>query len=42
MIDQLTGGAIDLDWFVYNLLEDSLTDHAVGETETDTAGFPAP
>jgi len=41
-VDTLTGGAIDLDWFIYNLLEDALGDHAGGETETDTFGFPIP
>ncbi|MBX3413494.1 MAG: S8 family serine peptidase [Pirellulales bacterium] len=41
-IDQLTGGAGDLDWYIYNLLEDVLTDHAAGETETDTSGFLLP
>jgi Ca2+-binding RTX toxin-like protein len=42
VVDNLTGGATDLDWFVYNLLEDVLTDHAGGETQTDTDGFPLP
>jgi Ca2+-binding RTX toxin-like protein len=41
-VDDLTGGPIDLDWYVYNLLEDVLNDHAAGETETDTSGFPLP
>lgn len=41
-IDQLTGGSVDLDWFIYDLLQDVLTDHAAGETETDTAGFLPP
>ncbi|MBX3413482.1 MAG: NF038122 family metalloprotease [Pirellulales bacterium] len=41
-IDQLTGGSVDLDWFFYNLLQDVLNDHAVGETETDTFGFLPP
>jgi hypothetical protein len=40
--DTLTGGATDLDWFIYNLLEDALSDHAGGEAETDTFGFPIP
>ncbi|MBX3415824.1 MAG: hypothetical protein KF708_24285, partial [Pirellulales bacterium] len=39
VIDQLTGGATDLDWFLYNLLQDILGDHEPGEEETDTAGF---
>ncbi|MBX3411469.1 MAG: hypothetical protein KF708_02035 [Pirellulales bacterium] len=41
-VDHLTGGATDLDWFIYNLLQDVLNDHAAGETETDTSGFPLP
>ncbi|MBX3411751.1 MAG: PKD domain-containing protein [Pirellulales bacterium] len=41
-IDHLTGGATDLDWFLYNLLEDILADHEPGETETDTSLFPLP
>lgn len=42
-IDNLTGG-LDLDWFIYALLEleDVLDDHEPGETETDTAGFVMP
>jgi hypothetical protein len=36
-VDNLTGGA-DMDWFLYNLMEDILNDHAAGETETDTFG----
>ncbi|MBX3413996.1 MAG: choice-of-anchor D domain-containing protein [Pirellulales bacterium] len=39
--DLLTGGA-EIDWFLYNLMQDVLTDHAEGETETDTFGFPLP
>lgn len=41
-IDNLTGGASDLDWFIYNQLDDTLTDHAVGESVTNTSGFPFP
>lgn len=41
-VDNLTGGATELDWFVYNLLEDVLNDHAAAETETDTDGFMLP
>jgi len=41
-VDSLTGGAADLDWFIYNLLEDALADEEDGETETDTFGFPLP
>jgi hypothetical protein len=41
-IDNLTGGATDLDWYIYNLLEDVLGDYEAGETETDTAGFLPP
>lgn len=37
-IDNLTGG-LDADWYLYNLLEDALSDHQAGETETDTDGF---
>ena len=42
-IDSLTGG-LDLDWYVYSLLEpeDLLNDHQPSETETDTAGFVLP
>jgi len=40
-VDNLTGGT-ELDWYIYNLLEDVLTDHAPGESETDTSGFPLP
>ncbi len=42
VVDNLTGGATDLDWFVYNLLQDVLTDGAGGETKTTTNGFPMP
>jgi len=41
-IDSLTGGAVDLDWYIYNLLQDALADHESGETQTDTFGFPLP
>jgi Ca2+-binding RTX toxin-like protein len=41
-IDSLTGGATDLDWYVYNLLEDALADHEAAEAETDTFGFQLP
>jgi len=40
-IDSLTGG-LDTEWYIYSLLEDVLNDHAGGETETDTNGFPIP
>lgn len=39
-VDQISGGAVDLDWFIYNLMQDILSDHAPGEAETDTFGFP--
>ncbi|MBX3415675.1 MAG: putative Ig domain-containing protein [Pirellulales bacterium] len=41
-IDTLTGGATDLDWYLYSLLEDILNDHEPGETQTDTSPFPLP
>lgn len=41
-IDNLTGGATDLDWFIYDLLQDVLTDGAGGETQTNTNGFLLP
>jgi len=40
-VDSLSGGT-ELDWYIYNLLEDALADHAPGEAETDTNGFPLP
>jgi len=40
-IDSLTGG-LDMDWYIYSLLEDVLGDHVDGEEETDTAGFVMP
>jgi len=40
-IDSLTGG-LDMDWYIYSLLEDVLNDHAPGEEVTDTAGFLMP
>ncbi|MBX3415118.1 MAG: hypothetical protein KF708_20710, partial [Pirellulales bacterium] len=40
--DQLTGGTTDLDWYVYSLLQDVLSDYELDEEKTDTAGFLLP
>jgi len=38
-VDNLTGGASELDWFVYSFFEDLVSDQQQGEEETDTQGF---
>jgi len=38
----VTSGATDLDWLVYSLFEDALSDHAAGESQTNTNGCPPP
>jgi len=41
-VDHVTGGDSDLDWYIYSLLDDVLSDHEVDEEATDTAGFVLP
>ena len=37
-VDRLIGGAGNLDWFIYNLMQDILQDEEPGETKTNTFG----
>jgi len=36
--DHLSGGTLDVDWFLYNLMQDVLADHEAGELQNDTFG----